>query len=525
MNRSIYLALYFLLCIPVINAQVSPAFKITAATRNYGDCFGTGVAIDGSYAVVGLYDYYSDNDLGSAIIFERDAAGNWNQSQILIPSDVQPGDRFGVYTAISGNYIAISAFTADWVGPDSTMTNSGAVYIFEKDPGGVWQEVAKITAPDPHSYDCFGSLAISGKYLAVGSYNNSYDVNGANYKAGSGAAYVFERTDGGQWLPVQKLTASDRAVGNWFGWGLAVDGYTKTIVIGAPRSSTDVSGTNTISGTGAAYVFKRDAAGNWNQTQKLTASAPHPGANFGASVDISGNWILIGAEEEHYDENEVYNQNNEGAAYLFEDNGTGSWTQKRKLRSHDGYNGDLFGRSVSLDGNYALIGSLGGKNEHGTDYIPFAGSAYLYERNGSTWSLKKKLVAPDRSLQDEFGISVSISGDQIIIGAPKEDYYQGGVSTWLGAAYIFTILNPLGMEEGDLSSVSVYPNPTDGNLTISGEQLFTELVLTDVTGKVVDQTSLSPSGMISYSINQPEGVYFLKIIAGKSLVVKKILVR
>lgn len=522
MNRSIYLALYFLLCIPVINAQVSPAIKITAENRTGGDFFGNSVGIDGSYAVAGVCGPFSSNNVGSAIVYERDASGNWNQIQILVPSDVQPQDRFGIYTAISGNYIAVSSTGADLVGPDSTVMNAGAVYIFEKDPGGFWQEVAKITAPDAHTSDIFGNLALSGKYLVVSSFN-SYDANGTNYKATAGAAYVFERTDGGEWLPVQKLTASDRASGEYFGFGLAVDGYTKTIVIGAPWSSTDVSGANTIQSAGAAYVFKRDAAGNWNQTQKLTASVRHQHIYFGKSIDVSGNWIAVGAEKEHHEENEVENQNNEGAAYLFENNGS-TWVQKRKLRSHDGYNGDIFGRSVSLDGNYALIGSLGGKNEHGANYIPYAGSAYLYERNGNTWSFKKKLVAPDRYYNDEFGTSVSISGAQIIIGAPKEDNYPDQVTLHLGAAYIFTILNPLEMEESDLSSVSVYPNPTDGNLTISGEQLITELVLTDVTGKMVDQTFLSPSGMISYSIHQPEGVYFLKIIAGKSSVVKKILV-
>lgn len=523
MNRLIYLAIYFFLCAHPLYAQVSPAIKITKAIRNPGDYFGNTVGIDGSYAVVGSC-FPADNESGDAIVFERDAGGNWNQTQILVPSNLQPEDCFGTYVAISGNYIAVASFCADLVGPDSTVTHAGAVYIFEKDPGGVWQEAAKITAPDVHTNDGFGRLTLSGKYLAVSS-NNGYDANGTNFKPGAGSVYVFERTDGGEWLPVQKLTASDRANGDHFGWELAVDGYTKTIVVGAPWSSTDVSGANTIQSAGAVYVFKRDVSGNWNQTQKLTASARHQYAYFGNSVDVSGSWILIGAEKEHYEENEVYNQNNEGAAYLFEVNGGGSWSQKRKLRSFDGFDNDIFGRSVSLDGNYALVGSIGGKNEHGADYFPFAGSAYLYERNGSTWSLKKKLVAPDRSNNDEFGTSVSISGAQIIIGAPREDNYPDQATMYLGSAYIFTILNPLEMEENDLSSVSVYPNPTDGTLTISGDELFTELVLTDVSGKILDQASLYPSGMISYSIHQPEGVYFLKITAGKSSVVKKILVR
>ncbi len=522
MNRSIYLAIYFLICAPAMYAQVSPAVKITAAVRNPGDYFGNSVGIDGSYAVVGAC-FPGGSQSGKAIVFERNAGGNWNQTQVLAPSDLQTGDWFGAYTAISGNYIAISSTGADLAGPDSTVMNAGAVYIFEKDPGGVWQEVAKITVPDAHTNDGFGNLALSGKYLAASS-NNGYDANGANFKPGAGSVYVFERTDGGEWLPVQKLTASDRASGNYFGFGLAVDGYTKTIVVGAPWSSTDASGANTLQSSGAAYVFKRDASGNWNQAQKLTASVRHQHIYFGKSVDVSGNWIAVGAEKEHHEENEVENQNNEGAAYLFENNGS-TWTQKRKLRSQDGFDNDIFGRSVSLDGNYVLVGSLGGKNEHGADFFPYAGSAYLYERNGSTWSFKKKLVAPDRSYNDEFGTSVSLSGAQIIIGAPKEDNYPDQATMHLGAAYIFTILNPLGVEENNLSSVSIYPNPTDGNLTISGDELFTELVLTDVSGKILDQATLYPSGMVSYSINQPEGIYFLKITAGKSSVVKKILVR
>ncbi|MNU88028.1 hypothetical protein D3C71_778300 [compost metagenome] len=523
MNRLIYFTIFILLCAPAMYAQVSPAIKITAAIRNEGSCFGNSVSIDASYAVVGVSKpWYLGDDPGSAIIFERDAGGSWNQIQILTPSDIQPGDHFGTFTAISGNYIVVSAPFADSIGQDSTLINAGAVYVFERNSGGVWQQVIKIRASDAHSYDIFGHVALHGKYLVVGSYND-YDANEMNYKDAAGAVYVFERTDGGEWLPVQKLTASDRASGNLFNQ-VAVDGYTKTIVVGAPG----VVGANPAPQSGAAYVFKRDASGNWNETQKLTSSAPIHTALFGSSVDINGSWILIGASHDYYTENDVWNGNNQkGAAYLFEDNGAGSWIQKRKICAHDGYASDEFGRSVSLDGNYAVIGSEGMADENHQNLLSESGSAYLYERNGSTWSLKKKLVAPDRSYYDQFGWSVSISGAQVMIGAidegPENQY--GGYLAEYGSAYIFNILNPLGMEESDLNSVNVYPNPTDGNLTISGEELFTELLLMDVTGKILNQTSLSPSGMVSYSIDQPEGVYFLKITAGKSSVIKKILVR
>ena len=521
MNRLIGL-FFCLISLLTVYSQVSPAIKITAATRIPGDHFGNSVAIDGSYAVVGVCNLYSTSVAGSAIIFEQDAGGNWNQIQILAPSDLQPGDRFGSFTAISGNYIVVSAPAADSVGQDSTITAAGAVYVYERNPGGVWKQVAKVRASDARSNDRFGDVALSGKYLAVGSYND-YDVNGTNYKSSAGAVYVFERTDGGEWLPVQKLTASDRASEDSFN-KVAVDGYTKTIVVGAPRSSTDVSGANPVLYAGAVYVFKRDASGNWNETQKLTASARHQQAYFGTSVDVSGSWILVGADNEHYNENEIYDGNKEGAAYLFEENGAGSWLQKQKILAHDGFNGDEFGRAVSLEGNYALIGSAGISDENGGNFMGYAGCAYLYERNGATWSLKKKLVAPDRSVFAEFGWSVAISGAQIIIGAVHEDQDPGGGLEY-GAANIFKILNPLGTEENDLSSINIYPNPTDGKLTISCNKTFASLTLMDMTGKILNETAVSNPDMVSYSIDQPAGIYFLKITAGNSSVIKKILVR
>ncbi|WP_148235442.1 T9SS type A sorting domain-containing protein [Fluviicola taffensis] len=522
MNRFISLAIFYFSAVYILHSQVSSALKIMDEIRDPWEHFGNSVAIDGPYAVVGVCNMYS-TDKGSAVIFERDAGGNWNKIQRLEPSDLQPGDLFGTYTAMSGNYMVVSAPTADSVGLDSTITSAGAVYIFERGSNGVWEQVFKIWAPDAQHYDRFGwQVGLSGKYLVLGSYNN-YDANGMNYKSGAGAAYVYERTDGGEWLPVQKLTASDRSDGDWF-TQVAVDSYTKTIVVGAPRSSKNASGANTIQSAGSIYVFKRDGSGNWNETQKLTASVRHQQAYFGTSVDVNGSWILVGASDEHYNDNEVHNPNKEGAAYLFEVNGAGLWTQKRKIGNPDGYDNDDFGRTVSLDGNYALIGSAGGLDENGGNFFFEAGCAYLYERNGAIWSLKKKLIAPDRTYHDEFTYSIAISGEQIIIGAPQEAQEEVvGYNKEYGAAYIFTILNPLEMEENELFSVNAYPNPTDGNLTISGERLFTELELMDVTGKVLDKTSLSPSGMISYSINQPEGIYFLKITAGKSSVVKKIL--
>lgn len=526
MNRLILYIWFLFTIFSAGYSQVTPGIKLISSVRNNEDYFGKAVAIDATFAVVGASNPFSINDVSFATIFERDGSGSWNEIQVLAPSDQQPGDHFGEFISLSGNYLAVSAPMADSIGLDSTITDVGTVYIFERNPGGVWQQVAKIWAEDGRSQDHFGRVALSGKYLVIGSVND-YDANGANYKSSAGAVYVFERTDGGEWLPVQKLTASDRNQEDMFSM-VAIDGYTKTIVIGAPGVDTDATGGNNIPDAGAVYVFKEDAGGNWNEIQKITAGIRHSGSMFGLSVSTSGNTIVVGAQSEYTDENDLNYINGAGAAYLFEYNG-GSWAQIKKIVAHDRHQNDHFGNMVSLSGNYALVGAYeGNTDENGGDFLIGPGAAYLYERSGGVWSLKKKLLAPDRGANDEFGTSGCISGAQIIIGAPREDDDSIDENVLAkGAAYIFTILNPLGVEEQEGFAVNLYPNPTNGKMTLESDLLSGELnlVLRDVTGKLLNEMSIPDTGSMSYVIDQPEGVYFLQISTGEFSVVRKILVQ
>lgn len=527
MNRPLLSFLFFILSLSAVNSQVSPAIKITATPPVVSTFFGNSVAIDGPFAVVGRPSFFSNNDGGSAFVFERNAGGTWDQVQILTPSDLQPGDHFGAFTAISGNFLAISSWDADLVGPDSTLTDAGAVYIFEKNPGGLWQEVAKITAPDARSRDFFAHIALHGRFLVVGS-STSLDEHGVNFVKMAGAAYVYERTDGGSWLLVQKLTASDRQAPETHFSTVAING--NTIAVGATGVDTDAAGNNEISQAGAVYVFKRSPAGTWSEVQKITPSMRYIGGQFGTAVDVSGNTLLVGTRWDNTDETGTLHISGAGSAYLFESNGAGVWSQVKKLVAHDRHDNDYYGRAVSLSGHYALVGANeGNTDENGENFLLGPGAAYLYEKAGNTWSLKKKLVAPDRSQGDEFGTSVSISGAQLIIGARyDDDDPTDWVSRAQGSAYIFTIENPLAAAENELFSLNVYPNPTSGELVISGFESSEDWTCTlrDVSGKLLNQTTTSQSGTgtVSYYINQPEGLYFLEISSGTYSVVKKVLV-
>ena len=160
---------------------------------------------------------------------------------------------------------------------------------------------------------------------------------------------------------------------------------------------------------GSAYIFKRDGT-TWIQDQKLTASDGEENDLFGVSVSLDGDYALIGASSM----NGV-----SGSAYVFKRYGT-SWLEETKLTS-EGIS-HYFGRSVSLDGNYALIGVPGDD--------AFKGSAYVFKRTGTTWNEEAKLTASDGESGDWFGTSVSFNGGYALIGSPMDD-------TDRGSAYVF----------------------------------------------------------------------------------------
>jgi len=231
----------------------------------------------------------------------------------------------------------------------------------------------------------------------------------------SGSAYVFTRDTAGDlasgWTQVAKLTAGDGAVRDVFGYSVSIDG--DTVVIGAHYD--DDKGLN----SGSAYVYTRDTAGdlasNWTQVAKLTADDGAAGDYFGSSVSIDGDTVVIGA---HYDDDKG---SNSGSAYVFTRDTAGdlasNWTQIAKLTADDGAVNDNFGYSVSIDGDTVVIGAWN-DDDKGLN----SGSAYVFTRDtagelASNWTQVDKLNATDGAAGDEFGYSVSIDGDTMVIGA------------------------------------------------------------------------------------------------------------
>jgi FG-GAP repeat/PEP-CTERM motif len=214
------------------------------------------------------------------------------------------------------------------------------------------------------------------------------------------------------WAEADKLTASDGQAEDQFGRSVSISG--DTAIIGA--FGDDDNGGN----AGAAYIFANDGSG-WAQISKLTPTTSDAGDKFGATVSISGNTAVVGAR---YDADKG---DAAGAAYIFQDDGSG-WSQAFKLLANDGASSDLFGCSVSISDTTAIVGARL-DDDGGTD----SGSAYIFEKNGASWSQVAKLTASDGNTSDNFGHSVSISGNAAIVGA----YANDDTDSDSGSAYVF----------------------------------------------------------------------------------------
>jgi len=432
-------------------SNTGTVLKLTADDGAGFDQFGYSVSIDGDTMVIGAHqDDDKGTDSGSAYVFTRDTPGDlassWTQVAKLTADDGAIYEKFGTSVSIDGDTMVIGAHSDDDKG-----TNSGSAYVFTRDTAGDlasgWTQVAKLTAGDGAAHDWFGrSVSIDGDTMVIGAHED--DDKGS----GSGSAYVFTRDTAGDlassWTQVAKLTAGDGDYFDYFGVSVSIDG--DTMVIGA--HSDDDKG----SSSGSSYVFTRDTAGDlassWTQVAKLTAGDGAGGDYFGLSVSIDGDTMVIGAYADDDDGTDS------GSAYVFTRDTAGDlasgWTEVAKLTADDGAGGDWFGISVSIDGDTVVIGS-----QRDADNGIESGSAYVFTRDtagdlASSWTQFAKLTADDGAGYDYFGVSVSIDGDTMVIGAFKDSHIANDV----GSAYVFEFALTPGS-----CSVSALPRNGNGN--------------------------------------------------------------
>jgi hypothetical protein len=256
-----------------------------------------------------------------------------------------------------------------------------------------------------------------------------------------------------------QLLAGDAAATDRFGGSVSVSG--DTAVVGAPADDTPGG-----ADAGSAYVFVRSGT-TWTFQQQLLASDGAAGDGFGLSVSIFGDTVVVGAPMD-----DTAAGADSGSAYVFLRSGT-TWTQQQQLLPADLEAGQGVGFAVSLSGETAVVG---GPNDNTA-----AGSAYAFVRSGAVWTQQQKLVAGDAALGDQLGISVSLSGDTVIVGAFFDDAPQLNQ----GSAYVFVRSGTTWSQQQKLTASDAAFNDLFGlSVALSGDTAAVGAVFADTAGGV-----------------------------------------
>ena len=386
--------------------------KLLAADGASMDKFGHSVSISGNFAIVGAYGADGMEEAsGAAYILFHDGT-SWLEMQKLTASDGSALDKFGHSVAISGNEAFIGA-----PGDNANGQSAGSVYIFSYD-GTTWSQRQKVAPVSGSSWEKFGqSVALAGNYAIIGAWGDNF--NGES----SGSAYVFYN-NGSNWQEMQKLTPSDGAGWSKFGYSVSLSG--NSAIVGAPGDDTGAGS------AGSSYVYYFDGT-SWSLEQKLVATDGAGWDKFGESVSIFNDSLVVGAPGDDD------KGSSSGSSYIYYFDGTG-WVLEQKINADDGAAADYFGQSVSISGDSVIIGASG-DDDKGVS----SGAVYIYNFDGTSWSLAQKMVSIDGESSDYQGQSVFISGDYALCGSLGDD--DKGESS--GSVTLFADFNPNNTLQGD----------------------------------------------------------------------------
>lgn len=363
--------------------------KLIAEDGEQYDYFGYSVSISDEYAIIGAYGDDDNGDYsGSAYIFYNNA-GIWEQYSKLTPSDPGINDRYGSSVSIYQGYAVIGS-----PNDDDNGSNSGSAYIIKNESGN-WVEYQKILASEGNAPDYFGnSVCISGNNIIIGSLDNELGYN-------AGSAYIFNN-NGGNWIEKNRIFAEDGNANDLFSYSVSISGT--TAIVGAIGD--EKNGIFQADYTGSSYIFET-LNNNWEQDTVFRAPFKYDAVQYGQSVSILDDIAIVGSRASIYT----------GIAYFYK-RIQGEWIKQFETTSTYGAS---FSESTSLSGEYALVSNRG-KEE-----------AILFRKVNDNWQFYQKLEAEDHYIYAEFGNSVSISGDYAIIGAYRDKEF--GIGS--GSAYIF----------------------------------------------------------------------------------------
>lgn len=447
---------------------------------------------------------------------------SWVQRAYVKAVNGSANDNFGAAVAISGNTLVVGVSNEDsnqvtitngnTASSDNSAINSGAIYVYKK-TGITWAQEAYIKAANAEAGDSFGrSVAISGDTIVVGASHedsnqttitNGNTASSDNSAINSGAVYVYKRT-GTTWAQEAYIKASNANSNDLFGIAVAIS--TDTIAVSAPKEQSNQttitngvasSADNSADTSGAVYVYKRTGT-TWAQEAYIKAANAEAGDEFGSSLGLSGDTIVVGTPFESSSQTTITNGTTAssdnslilaGAVYVYKRTGT-VWAQEAYIKSSNIEDFDSFGDSVAISNDTIAVGVPSESSNQNTitngsatssdNSASSSGAVYVYKRTGAVWAQEAYIKAPNVEADDFFGFSVALDGDILSVGAPGEDSNQSTITNGTsasvnnsklssGAAYTFRRTASTWAQEAYIKAANVDSSDAFGkNLAVSG---------------------------------------------------------
>ncbi len=446
-------AYFFCLCSLISFQAFSQSVVVSPDPKPY-HLFGSRVAIHENTFITAT----NPSSLLKEVFAFKKSGNEWVTDGKLVNAAQLAGDAYGSALSIYGDYAV--------VGASSAFNKEGRVYVFKRTGPGDWKLETVLNSTDKATGDAFG--------WAVSIYENTILVGAPDKFSGTGAAYIFKMTNG-LWRQEAQLFSSNAPNGR-FGTWLSL--YGDYAVVSANQRE-------------KVFIYERDGS-SW--PQKITLNSPSASINFGTSVSVYKENLLVGAF------NDDQAGNNAGAAFLYTRE-AGQWKLSKKLIASDAAARKNFGGRVAIAENYAVIGTLYElANSTITD-----GSAYTFKKDGDNWLEQEKHLTPS---SDFYGWNVAIDNNIALVGAYGADL-EGTDS---GAAYLYELPEISGVKENaEAISFKIFPNPANNFIQLEyPEDLKPESVwIFNAEGKMIKYYESAPTQVPIHFLLP--GSYYLKI--------------
>jgi choice-of-anchor B domain-containing protein len=345
---------------------------------------------------------------GTVYVYTRSGTG-WKESARLTATDGTVQDRFGRAISVDGSRVLIGATSSD--------SSRGAGYVFERDRAGAWRQVAKLVPSSTANGDAFGrQVLLQGDRAFLAGWGRD---------SSRGAVVVFRRESDGRWIEEQTIKASDGSPQDFFGSSVAV--AADLMLVGAAQKD---------SARGAAYVFRRDAGGQWKEESKISRPGVMRNSRFGSAVAFHQGQAVIGMPGL---------DQAIGAVYLYGvDNGR--WIERMRLSPFDGVRFTQFGSMIHVVGSEIWVGAPGADR---------SGRIYRFTVGAdSSIAGVTKLAHAETARGDQFGAVFAVAGDVAAVGSPGDDYGAGTAVILTRGPRGWTAGNKVWSEEKSLAALT-----------------------------------------------------------------------